>query len=685
MRSGNLFQTPLGLVLVLVVIICALIVITRNSGSWEELRMGICERWNSLSICKEAGSVYITKEYNQAKLSVQALACAVNSVAAGKEDACVKALKSEADANKFDTAVSCTGSGGSQRCTVANFALPQYDAEKGFIAGQGDPRFLAYWNAFPQMIEDSWSGFTPFADAPINTIIGYKIVARILPIGKTGRMLFPIMARYAVILTEAEAMGPASRAIGSLMEPHLSDTSKAILKGMGSGITLLAKFIESTKAKYIPVGNAIALKSPYQQPEVFQLQTDAPVLFEGSGSKYPFISYAPTFFSVAPCKANIVARASAARCDTFSYNTDQKSSICLEPSEVSGIGQRRCSATTFSKQGIAFIDGDYMPERLQDLFGSKSKDDAMIYYETDSGSFEAMDPVTRMSFIFETRGGSLKLTRLMMIYGDERKAYPLDESGAYKSDDIDISFAVSCKWTGSPESMDTSSPPYLTCDLSGAASANLKNAVCMPCAELAKHLKNIESWQFGRSKLIVEDQEAKKLTSWMNILKYVYKDNSGRYQLKFEDANKDGSTETVSVKNLGSAGAGTGWLVKPDMMISDTPSLETGLFDKRFDTYTIFGCDTNAVFVSMDRVKTDKPNFCYPQKDMWIKRAARWSPEIGAAVGAVVGMKYGGPWGALPGAATGYRAGIVALGAFEIAEYVGWIDPDPWVWPGQAY
>jgi hypothetical protein len=176
----------------------------------------------SIIPCPFDKTAFYTQTANE---SAEAVWCAINSVAMGKTDEserCIKYVEGKApqqfakDANdkviKSTAATFSCSVGkvdkkvdeakGSFSCVVTQFELPQ-DVSKTnkLLPGYGDPKYLVYFNEFPDGEDESWSTW-----AAVNVLL------TVIPVGK-----IPIIGKFAegIIMKPLKLLGKGVLKLGS--------------------------------------------------------------------------------------------------------------------------------------------------------------------------------------------------------------------------------------------------------------------------------------------------------------------------------------------------------------------------------------------------------------------------------------------------------------------------------------
>ncbi len=239
------------------------------------------------------GGEATTKEYETAKASVEALQCAINSVAMQEEQPCISGLLPKQTsplifsantefgnfpALKFDntkaqnqekTTIECDStSDEGMKCTVSNFMLPQdFDKFDDWIGTIGDPQFLVYYNSFPENEDSQWSGGSAWFES-------------------IGKIMFATFC-IAHFLKPISALWKAGKTAVTIKAVNSISKSKTIIQTLSSkfnGFKKLPSYIINSVRKGIAKVSARALLN---REIVRQYGDDAARFIAERGIKHP--------------------------------------------------------------------------------------------------------------------------------------------------------------------------------------------------------------------------------------------------------------------------------------------------------------------------------------------------------------------------------------------------------------
>ncbi len=167
MGKGQFLRSPIGIVIVLVVLLVMVGVMSSQGGVLNEIAKDFDKFFGKKDVT--------VADYNKARASMDALVCAINAVEKGDENLC-KGIDFYASVTQSSTGMSTaiygpmvecevqgtsTSTGKKQiTCEVINFDLPEtfaglFDKGKDFINAAGDPSFLVYYQIFPMSGESA--------------------------------------------------------------------------------------------------------------------------------------------------------------------------------------------------------------------------------------------------------------------------------------------------------------------------------------------------------------------------------------------------------------------------------------------------------------------------------------------------------------------------------------------------
>ena len=363
-----------------------------------------------------------------AKLSAEALACAIDTVATGRAQAdCMSFYTDEAPKTGVmqDPKIKCKDD--YSGCNLYNFNLPQRfegvsGTAKEWITGHGDPNFLVYWQSFPEGVDRAWTEqFTwennILVDA-VDVAFAWWGAGKILKIG--GKALWrgvgKLAAREAEQQMQLELFKMSAKAefktkiddLARKISSHLSKEEITKLSKRGLLATsLVAMFINSYTAKYETEPQSVVYKMPYDDPEPNKLDTKMPVFLLGKSGEKEVEKR--TLYFASPCNANMFIENRTVTCEQYSYRFADGTYVCNGPE----IGEYQPETGMLEMCPHSISDGfdkefyKTIPQKLEAL---DTREELKIYDKFEEGessledytpeSYVIKDPLTGLYFEF---------------------------------------------------------------------------------------------------------------------------------------------------------------------------------------------------------------------------------------------------------------------------------------------
>lgn len=301
--------TIIELVLALFVGVLVIMVL---SGGFQAAYPQIINATQNLSLTDSTPlDVYVSAE------SFHTLECAIRGVMGNYIPRC--------NATVYNSSASCTTSeNGEVSCTVKNFVLPQQvtDAE-AFIRDYGDPKFLVYWERFPEE-ENTWTFLA--GDE------GWQVA---LEVGA-----WTVLGRW----TEMSGKGVTSRLTNVLFKSPARTLT-------GVGVIAASALADAFWGRMRPHNNSLVMFIP--GTNVYK--ADFP---EWKGKPVLFKEKAKNFHLVSPCYTlSMKVTKEKVKCGSYNYYWDTMMTVCENPSFGAAI-TRDCPVTCPTGSGCKIYSGD---------------------------------------------------------------------------------------------------------------------------------------------------------------------------------------------------------------------------------------------------------------------------------------------------------------------------------------
>ena len=639
-----------------------------------------------------------TVQQEQAKASVDALACAMGAVTTNNDRRqCIADFQGGGKAT-----IRCVKNGDVTSCDVNNFQLKQQVPQASeWIEGYGDPLMVVYARQFPAGADAAWRRTETYGgETVIDLLLVSSGIGNLFKFGKTivvfSKKASSVTGGFKTFYTTIKNLlrDPAfvSEDLGYLKKFGLRVPSEAVKKtarfrrlarDVAFGFTLtevdkaLLK-IDSIAAKYQAFEESLVLKLPYEDP--FNKPIEGlgvmPVMLENTDDE---------FYLASPCAADIHLQKAVIACNQFSVDNSDKSVSCKSPDadlDASSIAtipaNERCSQDIVENfQGE--VDKT-VPQQIKELDTTEE----LKIYNTQTLTFT--DPVKKLSFAVRGDGEEVVITKLIAQVGGTSREFPVQRgpfgaSYRFENGEVKITFAAAgCANTAASG---------LQCILDDFEVQPKPG--CTYCDELKARVESINEINLRR-RYTTTNQNVRVIVNYIGA-SYYKNDNRGffsflatpRYDVTYQDGDSNGQADAITIE---SRGAGetlfTGDVIgTPDLLLLDQNN------DGKMDMLTRNDCKIPGVAATVNRRATDDHNFCFSENTVGsvLVSASAWAPEIlsgaGAVIGGIVGGTAGGA-GALPGVYAGQKIGN-AIGAPIYA--LGWGYRKAFgsssVWPGR--
>ena len=435
--QGWQIEEMMKLFLVLIIGLLIALFIINISGGLGGLIDKFCAsfpQWCGLEVSKEW-------EAQTAKISVEALATAVNCVADPENCRCIQgpctfrpqASGAAASVEEGEVTVRCFQE--PFKCVVTNFHLPQDFEELGvkpqeWIDGFGLPMFLVYWQSFPPGEDEAWASMTNWFKGAGTLIFAISCVHGSLKIlrhpyenlmkplyqtaesiGKNGRDVYNLITKYSSAersIVLKEAMKSFLKDVGR----ESFDVFKRVsaVTGIGVGITELEDYYDMRLYNIIEMhrnrGNKLVLQQPVKSIDEFGIETKPSkpsdslvnlgkpiILDKGKGKGNP------TFYLASPCHADLTVENAEIICQSYSYDSTTNAVTCIPPSNGLGASNIGYCGGLFSR-----LESAEFVKREREIIRNLAENNILFIDSDNNDKWDRIrDPIDEITFVFADR------------------------------------------------------------------------------------------------------------------------------------------------------------------------------------------------------------------------------------------------------------------------------------------